>query len=119
VKNKPSPTIKPSSGKALLIGAIASYTVAATGLGIGFGFMLKGKSDFEAGEMAQSDHNKNDYNEIRDNKLPHDNAMMTLGYAIAGVSATLGTVLLIVRASKGKSQPEHVTFTPNGLLLRF
>jgi hypothetical protein len=121
-----------STGSGLRVAGWASTALGAISAGVGIGFGVKYNSDMEDGEDAQERWENaasgtqeetqalEDYDDIRNNKIPADTAGMIIGYAGAGVFVATGVVLLIIGYGQGEeAQSVAVSPTLSGIQVRF
>ncbi len=137
---EPKATQETRKATPMLITGIVSLVVGAGMGAMGGVFHSKASSDYNEAqdildetEAALNDPNHEDYrneeylnelaadyNDIVDNKLPVDNALMIVGYVSAGVFLATGVVLLVVDAKKKKrAVASRVTPTLGGVSVRF
>jgi len=106
---------------ALFISGLVSIGVGAAGMGVGGYFTYVAYEDFDKGEKAADAGDTETYNDVRDNRLPDDEAGMIAGFVAGGALIVAGVVMLIID-NEGEAESDSaasVSSTGNGILLRF
>ena len=84
----------------LKISGFASAGIGLVGMGVGFGFLAKGKKDSRtAADLPADSPEVKNYN---DTVLPRNNAVIATGFIVGTIGIATGTVLLIMSRKKLK-----------------
>jgi hypothetical protein len=103
---------------------ISGLVVGVAGVGllaVGGGFYGKGKGDYDDYKAAGAGGDAAEYDRLKNDALPLDNAMIATGFIAGGVLTALGATLLIVDAVKKDEKPAAVAVgpAPGGLRVSF
>jgi len=123
-KNAPAPAPeaeKSSHNLYLFVGGITCTALGAAGLGVGGYYTFKAYSDQDDGRKAAGVGDTKTYNDVKNNRLPEDQAGMIAGFAAGGALVATGVILLILdKTSEGKEEDKiSVLPTPQGVTVRF
>jgi hypothetical protein len=120
---EPAPAAPPPDDGAsgLFVGGIVATVLGAGGLAVGGIFTYKGVKDYDEYEEVSNGGDLERYNELEDEILPRNRALMITGYTVGGALVVTGVVLLVVdrKGDEGPAGAAALIPAPGGLAVTF